>query len=321
MECTVQRCPATADLPRSCTGAVTCKVDPCDMCSIHFYDKNGREILPSACHSDRPAQEPYPRDSCNPADSNCCPDSLRPLQCPAEIMDRVCPNIRCEGVRVARCVVDGCKYCNIRIFDSRNKEVNVLDKCEIASGQPVARPTPAAADKCADVVCPAVQPMCGDRPPLCPEQMDLQCVLDPCVCISLWVDAATGLPPRCTADYRPPCIPPDKCPADFECGEAPADLDIPDVIRSHLICIQEPCTCRPIVTLDECIDKSECPAVTRASCGDIHPALKTAYSQEDLDRFECVIEDCTCRAVWVPPEDFTMTDPALIDATLSQGLP
>jgi len=80
-------------------------------------------------------------------------------------------------------------------------------------------------------------PNCGARPSACPADWNLRCIRDPCVCSrSIWVDEDLRIAePACTAAVEPACA--TSCPTQFSCpGLAPP-----------LKCIQERCTCRPIV--------------------------------------------------------------------------
>lgn len=325
VDCSSQQCPVEL-----CANAERCSLDACSFCSVSFFDADDRVIPRNLCRAPegrgesrgdgrgegrgesrgesrgevsgegRAPQRPQrpQRDSCSFGDdAGCCEDGLVPFECPSDLEARVCPGLICEGHEIATCKVDGCNFCNVRITDKLGAEVEV-STCRLPAPKP----------SCPGVVCPDITPYCGARADLlgCPDSVELECVLDPCVCISLWVEKDLGFPPRCAADYRPPCIPQESCPSAFECPPPPADLRMPDIISNNLVCVQEPCTCRPIVTLSTCIAVEDCPAVAPGACGELNPDLAAYFPRAVLDRFTCQVQECTCRPMWVPPPDAMM---------------
>jgi hypothetical protein len=291
VDCTSQTCPVDV-----CFGATRCEMDACRSCAVAFYDVEDKKIPRGDCRGPPvpSSTRPPPREPCNPlADEQCCPDRLLPFDCPLGMAERICPGLVCDAHDVAECYVDGCDYCNVHVKDSAGSEVNVLRQCHV--------PPPKL--DCPDVQCPDIEPYCGERPSSC-AGVELECILDACTCISMWVDVRHGSPPRCSESYRPPCIPAERCPLTFACPEPPSNLNLPAVILDALTCVQEACTCRPIVTLGRCIQSDECPPTTPASCGPL-PAAAQDLPAEVLARFLCLPEQCTCKPAWSSPQDLT----------------
>lgn len=97
---------------------------------------------------------------------------------------------------------------------------------------------------CPTVTCPETddEPNCGAWPDVCPTDWKLRCVTDPCTCTSsIWLDEDVRITSQeCVAAIQPQCV--TTCPEEFYCeelSEFPAD--------SGVECIQELCTCKPIL--------------------------------------------------------------------------
>jgi len=180
---------------------------------------------------------------CTSSDPNCCnaPDGGRykPKNClRLETYNAlVCANITCVNQTIDRnkCETDQCNGCNIKIFNTSGHAVN-LSTCYFQETQPeVCRFNKSI--KCDS----SKKANCGAWPKHCPEDWNLECVLDPCICKPLWRDSdARYTTETCKISMRPPCIPKKECPL-LPC--TPIDNQL--VEEYSLVCVPHDCTCRP----------------------------------------------------------------------------
>lgn len=276
-----------------CSGAVTCQLDACNLCAPRYFDSNGREIPRTLCEGGGAG-----REACTSEQrGECCSDGFKPMQCADSVVEYVCDKVVCKAddgrTLPVTCGVDPCDNCNVQFTGTDGGRVPV-EQCKL-------KPDPVECP----VTCPDMEPDCGKRPKDCPSALKLKCIMDPCVCLSLWVDEDVGLPPICTADYVPPCIASDKCPSKFTCDPLPDHVVVLDVVREHLQCVQEECTCRPVLEL-ACIPAKRCPK--KFECGTPDFSLYQRFPKDYVDNFECVQEECTCRPILVPPEQLQMSE-------------
>lgn len=186
------------------------------------------------------------RQACKSGDANCCPDGFLKAQCPSQQAEWTCSRLACNGTTAAQCQPDGCNQCQLNVLD-KDKKVIPQGKCRLKLGEEMK-------SACAGVQCPASSKTaaCPPRPSCYPADWALECIVDPCSCRSLWVDqdVRSTIPPQCSKQIATPCITPDQCPKNFNCTditpEVAAKLD--PKVRASLVCIQEPCTCRPVST-------------------------------------------------------------------------
>jgi len=164
-------------------------------------------------------------------ESECCEDGEGPLVCPRQNAETACEFVLCDGIKPATCASDGCDQCNIVYLNEKNQPYD-LAKCAV--------PFDSSA-YCPGVSCENIEPTedCPSRPDTCPGDWKLKCVQDPCSCFrKIWVDEDVRLSStECSSAIVPACVAPDDCPKNFECENLPFGGR----------CIQEPCTCRPVV--------------------------------------------------------------------------
>mmetsp|Transcript_20443 Transcript_20443/g.28749 ORF Transcript_20443/g.28749 Transcript_20443/m.28749 type:complete len:1085 (+) Transcript_20443:25-3279(+) len=277
LSCSQYQCNAA-----DCKDAVRCEMDPCNNCAPVFFDSNNRPISNALC---RFAELPSAQ-TCRPGDADCCDSGFQPVQCPLTTMSE-CPPLKCQGAVPAKCKSDGCNKCALQIFDINGKQID-KDKCEYL-------PT---FDICSKVQCPADngEPDCGPVPEAC-SGVAVQCVKYPCTCTWNWVITDIRFNPQqvgpwngCSAALQEstPCVTPDKCPKQFACEEPDAELvsQVDPLILKQLVCVQQPCTCQPILQPPK--DNFRMPCEGQADC-----------CPDGLESLECPYEQAswTCSKV------------------------
>jgi hypothetical protein len=159
----------------------------------------------------------------------CCTDGKGPAVCPPQLAQISCGVVKCGDTAIGSCEADGCNGCNIKVTGKNGKVIDPAN-CRLPLNESAI---------CPGVVCPPASgaPQCGPRPSQCPNDWKLRCIRDPCVCTrSIWVDEDLRIAePACTTALQPQCA--SSCPTQFSCPG----------LNPPLRCIQEPCTCRPIV--------------------------------------------------------------------------
>lgn len=204
------------------------------------------------------------RDQCTDDEieaEQCCKDGLTASpECPEGAAQFNCERVSCE-VDAANCAVDGCNSCGLIILDPEGEPIP-HEKCKVDL-------TSEMYAMCATVTCPpGVEDLvCPPRPACFPEDWKLTCIVDPCACRAIWVNEDTrNLSPTCDSKIRAPLVDVKDCPKDYYCP--PIDQGLLDsledpAIADRLTCVQEPGTCRPILTAPEWL-----PIGFRLPCGE-----------------------------------------------------
>jgi hypothetical protein len=186
------------------------------------------------------------RQPCGAADPNCCPDGLLKAQCSVQQAQWTCSQLTCDGATPDQCRPDGCNQCQLDVLDKAQQIIS-KGKCRLELDAQMKT-------ACAKVQCPASSrtAACSPRPSCYPSDWALNCIVDPCSCRSLWVDQdiRSNIAPPCRNQIVAKCLTPEECPQNFECTDITPEIAarLDPQVKASLVCIQEPCTCRPIST-------------------------------------------------------------------------
>jgi len=179
------------------------------------------------------------KEKCRDGQRCCEPGNYNAKNCSLvrKYNKEICESMVCDGVEVNQnsCTTDVCNDCNIKAKSITNEPID-MGTCVFKTLE----------EKCNlddTIICDPNIPLdCGPFPPSCPEDWNIRCVLDTCVCRPYWRDMDVRYTKEtCKMALEPPCIPYEECP------KLPCPSLSPDLEKDY-VCLPSMCTCQPILT-------------------------------------------------------------------------
>jgi len=161
------------------------------------------------------------------------------VACVPESVEYYCKYIKCNGQEPTECKANPCHKCRALLTFDKHPPGDVHCKLELPEYKKCSKRSTV---NCID----NLNPNCGSRPKECPQDWNLNCIIDPCTCKPTWMNEDLRYPPAaCIHALKPKCVL--DCPENFKCEQKEYIKNRNGLPSTYdLQCVQEACTCIPV---------------------------------------------------------------------------